>query len=149
MGGSVTTAGVMVAEEEEEEEEDTVVVVPTAAASRCKGLGFFTFMRMRSMSSEGEGSLSADRSRGSVTRRGPKVAFIIAAMMACCGGLQWTSREIHSGNRVSWKAYLFIVVMTSWKLIDEVKVRPWLTSGWPFGPSQQSTSMQRQPRVKA
>lgn len=49
----------------------------------------------------------------------------------------------------TWKAYLPRVLTTSLKGILEVKVWPWYTMGSPLGPSQQSTSRQRQPRFRA
>lgn len=63
--------------------------------------------------------------------------------------LPLTPTALRATQCPTWKAYFPKVLTTSLKGILEVKVWPWYTMGSPFGPSQQSTSRQRQPRFRA
>lgn len=92
---------------------------------------------------------AADQSLGAVPRAWTQPPSSPPLPHRCPSPQPHTPTAPRATQCPTWKAYFPRVLTTSLKGILEVKVWPWYTMGSPFGPSQQSTSRQRQPRFRA
>mmetsp|Transcript_6322 Transcript_6322/g.13141 ORF Transcript_6322/g.13141 Transcript_6322/m.13141 type:complete len:244 (+) Transcript_6322:661-1392(+) len=109
---------------------------------------FFALMMTLFLSASGLGSLPPSASSGTTSIL-PRIDLQYDAMTFCCGMEQWFSKERMMGYSDWRNAYSLMAVMTSLNLIWPVRVCPWKIMGSFLGPSQQSSSTQRQPLVRS